>query len=90
MNFDADDTGGVIARDHDHPGAGAEHKQNVKGSPANALPPRFTTEDAIEKASSLIRLHRWILLTDRAGKASRFVGRNGFGKGSHEAGDANA
>ena len=90
MNFDADAKEAVIARNHDHPGADAEHKQNVKRGPANAFPLRFASEEASEKTSTLIQPHRWILLTDRAGKASRIVVGNGFGKWWHEAGDANA
>jgi len=87
MNLDADAKGGVISRNHDHPGADAKRKQNVKGRAANASPPRFVSEAAIKKASSLIQPHSCSLLTDRTGKTSLIVGGNALGKGSNDAGD---
>ena len=90
MYFDADAKGGVIARNHDHPGADAERKQNVKRRAANASPLRFVSEQAIKKAALLIQPHKGILLTDCPKDDAWIVHRKGFGKRSNEAGDANA
>ncbi len=90
MYFNAYAKGRVILRDHDHPSTDAKRKQNVKGSSANASPLRFVSEQATEKAASLIRRHTWILLIDCPRNVAWIVHRNGFGKRSNEAGYGNA